>query len=46
MPGEGPTVVGVLSDNEKDEFDPRFHVFAGGKGMVDLVKFGLDNWRP
>jgi Trypsin len=46
LPGEGPTVVGVLSGNEKDEFDPRFHVFAGGGGMVDLVRFGLDNWRP
>jgi hypothetical protein len=46
LPAEGPTVVGVLSGTEKDELDPRFLVFAGGKGMVDLVKFGLDNWRP
>ncbi|MFN0071992.1 MAG: trypsin-like serine peptidase [Chloroflexota bacterium] len=46
LPQEGPAVVGVLSGNEKDEFDPRRAVFAGGAGMVDLVKFGLANWRP
>lgn len=46
LPGEGPVVTGVLSGTEKDELDPRFAVFAGGKGMVDLVRFGMDNWRP
>jgi hypothetical protein len=46
LPSEGPKAVGVLSGSEKDEFDPRFAVFAGGKGMVELVRFGLDNWRP
>jgi hypothetical protein len=46
LPQEGPAVVGVLSGNEKDELDPRRAVFAGGAGMVDLVRFGLDNWRP
>lgn len=45
LPSEGPIVTGVLSGTEKDEFDPRFAVFAGGRGMVDLVQFGLDNWR-
>jgi hypothetical protein len=40
------TMVAVHSGNEKDEFDPRFLVEAGGFGMVDLVKFGLANWRP
>ncbi|MDF2985556.1 MAG: V8-like Glu-specific endopeptidase [Eubacterium sp.] len=39
-------VYGVLSGWEFDGYDPRFHVFAGGKGMVDLVKFGLENWCP
>jgi hypothetical protein len=42
----GPIVTGVLSGMEKDEFDPRFAVFAGARGMADLVQFGLDNWRP
>ncbi len=46
LPSEGPTVVGVLSGTEKDEFDPRFAVFGGGRGIVDLVRFGLDSWRP
>lgn len=46
LPQEGPAVVGVLSGSEKDELDPRRAVFASGTGMVDLVKFGLDNWRP
>ncbi|MEW9576770.1 trypsin-like serine protease [Bacillus toyonensis] len=43
-PGATSTVFGICSGSEKDEFDPRFIVFAGGKGMVDLVKFGLANW--
>ncbi|MGW6666419.1 trypsin-like serine peptidase [Peribacillus sp. NPDC055009] len=46
LPSEGPKVVGVLSGTEKDEFDPPFLVYAGGKHMVDLVKYGMDNWRP
>jgi hypothetical protein len=46
LPGEGPNVVGVLSGVETDGFDPPFQVYAGGGGMVDLVRFGLDNWRP
>ena len=46
LPHEGPAVVGVLSGAETDEFDPRRAVFAGGGGMVDLIRFGLDNWRP
>lgn len=44
LPNEGPIVTGVLSGTEKDGFDPRFAVFAGGGGMVDLIRFGLDNW--
>jgi hypothetical protein len=39
-------VVGVLSGSEKDELDPRRAVFAGGSGMMDLIRFGLANWRP
>jgi len=46
LPQEGPAVVGVLSGSEVDEFDPRRAVFAGGGGMIDLIRFGLDNWRP
>ncbi len=46
LPQEGPAVVGVLSGSEQDGLDPRRAVFAGGSGMVDLVRFGLDNWRP
>lgn len=46
LPQEGPAVVGVLSGSEKDELDPRRSVFAGGSGMLDLIRFGLDNWRP
>lgn len=37
-------VVGVLSGYETDVFDPTRHVFAGGRHMVDLVKYGLANW--
>jgi V8-like Glu-specific endopeptidase len=46
LPAEGPAVAGIYSGTEKDELDPRRHVFGGGGGMVDLVKFGLANWRP
>lgn len=46
LPAEGPAVAGVYSGRETDELDPRRHVFGGGGGMVDLVKFGLANWRP
>jgi hypothetical protein len=46
LPSEGPVVVAVLSGSEQDELDPRFAVFGGGNGMVDLVKFGLENWLP
>ena len=45
MPSGLPAVVGVLSGTEKDEFDPRRLVFAGGRAMVDLINFGLSNWR-
>ncbi|BCJ75043.1 hypothetical protein CS0771_45870 [Catellatospora sp. IY07-71] len=44
--GQSPTIVGTLSGSEKDEFDPRRDVYAGYMAMVDLVIFGLDNWRP
>lgn len=44
--GQSPIVVGVQSGAEKDGFDPRRNVTAGGNGMVELVKFGLANWRP
>ncbi|HEX2085468.1 MAG TPA: hypothetical protein VHF89_07280 [Solirubrobacteraceae bacterium] len=44
--GQSPMIVGVLSGSEKDEFDPRRHVFAAGRGFVDLIKFGLANWPP
>jgi hypothetical protein len=46
LPAEGASVCGVFSGDEKDGLDPRRHVYAGGGPMVDLVRFGLDNWRP
>ena len=46
LPQEGPAVVGVHSGLETDELDPRRAVFAGGPGMIDLIRFGIDNWRP
>ncbi len=39
-----PRVVGVCSGQEKDGFDPRRDVHAGGRHLVDLVKFGFANW--
>lgn len=42
--GSNPTIVGVQSGSEKDELDPRRHVTAGGRHMVDLVNFGHANW--
>ncbi len=44
--GQSPLVVGVLSGAETDGFDPRRDVYAGYTAMVDLVRFGRDNWRP
>nr|WP_296774264.1 trypsin-like peptidase domain-containing protein [Rhodococcus sp. (in: high G+C Gram-positive bacteria)] len=41
-----PYVAGIYSGREKDGLDPTRHVFAAGSAMVDLVKFGLANWRP
>jgi hypothetical protein len=46
LPNEGPRVAGTVTGREKDFLDPTRHVISAGKGMVDLVKFGLDNWRP
>jgi hypothetical protein len=37
-------VIGVLSGHEKDVFDPTRSVFAGGRHMVDLVRYGYANW--
>ena len=39
-------VVGVHSGNAGEVNGSRSIVEAGGSGMVDLVKFGLENWRP
>jgi V8-like Glu-specific endopeptidase len=39
-----PRVVAVMSGDEKDGLDPRRNVHAGGKHLVDLVKFGFANW--
>jgi hypothetical protein len=41
---ESPIVVGVLSGNEKDEFDPRRHVWGAGGLLVDRVRYGIANW--
>jgi hypothetical protein len=35
---------GVLAGSEKDEFEPLRWVFAGGKLLVERVKFGLANF--
>ncbi|MGK5111375.1 trypsin-like serine peptidase [Geodermatophilus sp. CPCC 205506] len=43
--GQSPTIVGVLSGAETDVLDPRRDVYAGYTAMIDLIKFGLDNWR-
>lgn len=40
-----PLVCGVLSGREKDGFDPTRAVFAGGKRLVDLINYGLSNWK-
>jgi hypothetical protein len=37
-------VVGIESGFEKDGLDPTRTVFAGGKHMVNLVKYGWANW--
>jgi len=41
-----PTLVGVLSGQEKDGLDPTRLVYAAGSALVDLVNYGLANWRP
>jgi len=41
---EKPYVVGILSGDEKDEFDPRRNVWGGGGLLVDRVKYGIANW--
>jgi hypothetical protein len=42
---DDPRVIGVLSGREKDMADPTRSVFAGGRSMVDLIKFGHANWK-
>jgi hypothetical protein len=46
LPNEGPLVAGTVTGREKDVFDPTRHVISAGFGMIGLVRFGLDNWRP
>ncbi|MFC8045913.1 trypsin-like serine peptidase [Nocardia sp. NPDC057353] len=41
-----PFVVGVCSGQEKDGLDPTRVVFAGGRGMVDVIQHGLTHMRP
>ncbi len=41
---ERPFVVGILSGSEKDELDPRRHVWGGGGLLVDRVKHGITHW--
>ena len=40
-----PRVVGIESGFEKDFLDPERTVFAGGRHLVDLVKYGWANWN-
>lgn len=42
--GPGPRVMGIMSGLETDGLDPRRVVFAGGSGMVDLVREGAATW--
>ncbi|WNG87800.1 trypsin-like serine protease [Mycobacterium sp. ITM-2016-00317] len=44
--GTNPYAIGVTSGYEKDGLDPTRDVYAGSSAMTDLVRFGLDNWRP
>lgn len=39
-----PYAVGVLSGQEKDGLDPTRLVYAGGGGLVGLVRHGQTNW--
>ena len=41
FPNQQAVAVGIQPGSEKDEFDPRRHVNAGGRHLVDLVRFGL-----
>jgi hypothetical protein len=38
-------VIGIKSGWEADGWDPARGVFAGGRPMVDLVKFGWAHWQ-
>ncbi|BAZ13688.1 hypothetical protein NIES4071_55280 [Calothrix sp. NIES-4071] len=40
----GPCVAGTLSGREKDGFDPRRAVFAGGYALAGLINYGRANW--
>ncbi|SDC56052.1 Trypsin [Geodermatophilus telluris] len=44
--GTDPYAIGVTSGYETDGLDPTRDVYAGYRAMTDLVRFGLDNWRP
>lgn len=39
-----PRVIGVLSGMDWDWPDPKRSMFAGGRHMVDLVRYGHANW--
>jgi hypothetical protein len=41
-----PYVVGVLSGQEKDGLDPTRLVYSAGSGLVNVVRYGLTNYRP
>jgi hypothetical protein len=40
-----PRVLGICSGKDKDGLDPTRSVFAGGKHLVDLVRYGIANWQ-
>jgi hypothetical protein len=40
-----PRVIGICSGKDKDGLDPTRSVFAGGKHLVDLVRYGIANWQ-
>ncbi|MGH7467956.1 MAG: trypsin-like serine peptidase [Longimicrobiales bacterium] len=41
---ESAYVIGIRSGHEKDEFDPRRGVFAGGNLLVERIRFGRTNY--
>jgi hypothetical protein len=37
-------IIGTLSGHEDNFAEPTSNVFAGGNGLVELIRWGRDNW--